>query len=124
MLVWSYLSSILHTTAYLPHLEEITILLQFQGGMTMFTLLEGCGRIMGRISSKLAKLPSFKKLSLLKRNGNLGGGSDIGADERERVEAAFGELNRGGLFEYEMAEEEPEVEHLLEIVPGLQARPW
>ncbi|KAI0088244.1 hypothetical protein BDY19DRAFT_186563 [Irpex rosettiformis] len=112
-LVWWYISNIISTTTRLP-LQEVTVVLQFNGPTSMHGLLAGCSTFMAQIDSMLAKIPSMRKFKLCKR------GTEPSEEEVKKVEGLFEELKGRGALEYKVADDEAEVEHLIEIIPGLQ----
>ena len=116
-LVWRYISNILSTTSHLP-LQDVTLVLQFNGKTTMQDLLDNSPTSMVRIDHVLSRIPTLRKFKLLQR------GAGPSEEELKMVGEMFEGLKERGVLDYRLADDEAEVEHLIEIIPGLQATLW
>ena len=84
----------------------------------MQDLLDNSPTSMVRIDHVLSRIPTLRKFKLLQR------GAGPSEEELKMVGEMFEGLKERGVLDYRLADDEAEVEHLIEIIPGLQATLW
>ena len=84
----------------------------------MQDLLDNTPTSMVRMDHVLSQIPTLRKFKLLQR------GVEPSEEELKGIGEMFEGLKERGVLDYRLADDEAEVEHLIEIIPGLQATLW